>query len=68
MGYTPKAYLRDWNYVAQDPFEEMLLGPAFAIEKILRKNDLKLDDIGVVEIHEAFAGQVLLLLFNCVMR
>jgi acetyl-CoA acetyltransferase len=33
-------------------------GPAFAIAKLLKKNNLSMDDIGVWEIHEAFAGQV----------
>jgi acetyl-CoA acyltransferase len=59
LGYKPKAYLRAWNYVALDPFEELLLGPAFAVAKILHANNLKLSDVGVLEIHEAFAGQVL---------
>lgn len=34
-------------------------GPTYATEKVLRKTGLKLSDIGVVEFHEAFAGQVL---------
>ena len=38
---------------------ELLLGPAYAISEILKRNDLELDDIDVLEIHEAFAGQVL---------
>ena len=59
LGYKPKAYLRAWNYTALDPFDELLLGPAFSVERLLRTNKLKLDDIGVMEIHEAFAGQVL---------
>jgi len=59
LGFKPKAYLRDWSYVANDPFDELLLGPTFATEQILRKNKLQLSDIGVIEFHEAFAGQVL---------
>lgn len=59
MGFQPKAYLRSWNYKALDPFDELLLGPAFTIEEILRTNNLQLSDVGVIEIHEAFAGQVL---------
>lgn len=59
MGFQPKAYLRAWNYKALDPFEELLLGPAFCIEELLRTNNLSLADVGVMEIHEAFAGQVL---------
>ena len=58
LGYKPKAYIRAWNYVGVDPFDELLLGPTFAIEKVLRQAKLTLKDIGVLEIHEAFAGQV----------
>lgn len=59
LGYKPKAYIRGWTYVGVDPFDELLLGPTFATEKLLRQNNLSLSDIGVLEIHEAFAGQVL---------
>jgi acetyl-CoA acyltransferase len=59
LGYQPKAYIRGWAYVASDPFEELLLGPTYAIHKVLRAHGLTLSDIGVIEIHEAFAGQVL---------
>ncbi|CAM9403478.1 unnamed protein product [Ectocarpus fasciculatus] len=59
LGLKPKAYIRDWVYSGVDPFEELLLGPTYATEKVLRKTGLKLSDIGVVEFHEAFAGQVL---------
>ena len=37
----------------------MLLGPAYAINKLLVKNNLTINDIDVFEIHEAFAGQIL---------
>ena len=50
---------RDWVFVAQDPKEELLLGPAYAIPKLLKRANLSVDDIDVWEIHEAFAGQVL---------
>eukprot|EP00595_Chromulina_sp_UTEXLB2642_P003723 CAMPEP_0196765364 /NCGR_PEP_ID=MMETSP1095-20130614/8282_1 /TAXON_ID=96789 ORGANISM="Chromulina nebulosa, Strain UTEXLB2642" /NCGR_SAMPLE_ID=MMETSP1095 /ASSEMBLY_ACC=CAM_ASM_000446 /LENGTH=332 /DNA_ID=CAMNT_0042123293 /DNA_START=263 /DNA_END=1262 /DNA_ORIENTATION=+ len=59
LGFKPKAYIRAWNYVGVDPFEELLLGPTFATEKVLRQANLTLNDIGVIEFHEAFAGQVL---------
>jgi len=50
---------RDWVFVAQDPKEELLLGPAYAIPKLLKRANLSVEDIDVWEIHEAFAGQVL---------
>lgn len=58
-GYKPIAYLRDYVYVGQDPKDQLLLGPAYAIPKLLSKAGLNLKDIDAFEIHEAFAGQVL---------
>eukprot|EP00640_Fibrocapsa_japonica_P001913 CAMPEP_0113938228 /NCGR_PEP_ID=MMETSP1339-20121228/4634_1 /TAXON_ID=94617 /ORGANISM="Fibrocapsa japonica" /LENGTH=438 /DNA_ID=CAMNT_0000941233 /DNA_START=83 /DNA_END=1399 /DNA_ORIENTATION=- /assembly_acc=CAM_ASM_000762 len=59
LGLQPKATLRAFDFVAIDPFEELLLGPAYASAKVLADAGLTLDDIDVFEIHEAFAGQVL---------
>ena len=61
-GFSPQAALRDYTYVAQDPGTELLLGPAYAIPQVLDAAGLTLDDIDVVELHEAFAGQVLAVL------
>jgi acetyl-CoA acyltransferase len=60
--YTPKARLSHYTYVAQDPGDELLLGPAYAIPQVLDAAGLTLDDIDVFELHEAFAGQVLAVL------
>ena len=62
LGHTPKAYLRDYLFVAQDPKDELLLGPAYATPQLLERNNLTLADLDVIEIHEAFAGQVLAVL------
>jgi acetyl-CoA acyltransferase len=59
LGFKPKAYIRGWDYAAVDPFEELLLGPTYAVHRLLKNAGLKLSDIGVIEMHEAFAGQVL---------
>ncbi|MEX0845163.1 MAG: acetyl-CoA C-acyltransferase [Balneolaceae bacterium] len=59
LGLKPKAYIREYNFVSQDPGEELLLGPAYAIPKVLDAMELSLDDMDVIELHEAFAGQVL---------
>lgn len=59
LGMAPQAYLKDWTFQAVDPFEDLLLGPALCIPKLLKDNGLTIDDIDVWEIHEAFAGQVL---------
>lgn len=58
-GYTPMAYLRQYQYVAQDPKDQLLLSPAYVIPKLLDRAGLGLNDVSVFEIHEAFAGQVL---------
>uniref|UniRef100_A0A7E4VH59 acetyl-CoA C-acyltransferase n=1 Tax=Panagrellus redivivus TaxID=6233 RepID=A0A7E4VH59_PANRE len=58
-GYKPKAFLRDFLFVAQDPKDQLLLSPAYVIPKLLDKAGLTLQDVDVFEIHEAFAGQVL---------
>ncbi|PEN15409.1 acetyl-CoA C-acyltransferase [Longibacter salinarum] len=61
-GHEPIATLRDYAFVAQDPGAELLLGPAYAIPMVLDEAGLTLDDIDVIELHEAFAGQVLAVL------
>jgi acetyl-CoA C-acetyltransferase/acetyl-CoA acyltransferase len=58
MGYEVLGYLRDYLYVGLEP-ARMGLGPAIAIEKILRRNKMALKDIDLFEINEAFAVQVL---------
>jgi acetyl-CoA acyltransferase len=58
-GFAPRAALRHYTYVAQDPETELLLGPAYAIPTVLSDAGLALADIDVIELHEAFAGQVL---------
>jgi acetyl-CoA acyltransferase len=59
LGYKPLAYLRDWSFKACDPFEELLLGPTYCSQDVLSRNNMQMTDVGVFEIHEAFAGQVL---------
>lgn len=34
LGLKPKAYLRDFTYVSQDPVDQLLLGPSYAIPKV----------------------------------
>jgi len=59
LGLKPKAFIREYLFVAQDPTDQLLLGPANAIPRVLARQGLKLDDVDVFEVHEAFAGQVL---------
>jgi len=58
-GFKPKAYLKEFVYKAQDPKDQLLLGPAYCMPKALERAGLAASDIDVYEIHEAFAGQVL---------
>lgn len=59
LGYTPLAYVRSYAVAASDPFEQPLMGPAYAVPKALDHAGLSWRDIGLVEMHEAFAAQVL---------
>lgn len=61
-GQEPLATIRDVLLTAHDPREELLLGPVFAIPRLLARHDLSLGDIGVFEIHEAFSAQILAVL------
>ncbi|CAG0889985.1 unnamed protein product [Darwinula stevensoni] len=59
LGLSPKAFIREFVYVSQDPKDQLLLGPSYAIPTVLERAELKMQDIDVWEIHEAFAGQIL---------
>lgn len=58
LGLTPIAFLVGWSAVGCEP-SRMGIGPVPASAKVLRKTGLKMSDIGLVEINEAFAAQVL---------
>jgi len=57
LGLTPKAYFRGFTTVGCNP-DEMGIGPVFAIPKLLAQNNLTIEDIGLWELNEAFAVQV----------
>nr|KAF6492398.1 hypothetical protein HJG59_009602 [Molossus molossus] len=59
MGYKPKAYLRDFVYVSQDPKDQLLLRPTYATPEVLKKAGLAMNDIDAFESHEAFSGRIL---------
>lgn len=59
LGRAPLGYLRSWAFAALDPNEWMLMGPAYASPIALDRAGLRLADMEVVDIHEAFAAQVL---------
>ncbi|MFP2930854.1 acetyl-CoA C-acyltransferase FadI [Pyxidicoccus sp. 3LG] len=58
LGYEPLGYLRAHAYAATDPGDQLLQGPAYAVPTALKRAGLKLADIDLVEMHEAFAAQV----------
>jgi acetyl-CoA acyltransferase len=59
LGYTPLAAFRSWSYVGVDPSDQLLIGPAIAMPQALDRAGLALSDIDLVDMHEAFAAQVL---------
>ena len=59
LGLQPMATIVDFTFTGQDLDEELLLGPAYAVSRLLKKRGMTLNDFDVIEFHEAFAGQVL---------
>ena len=59
LGLTPKAEVVDFVFTGQSLEDELLLGPAYAVSKVLKKAGMELNDMDVIEFHEAFAGQIL---------
>jgi acetyl-CoA acyltransferase len=59
LGYTPLAFFKSWAYAGVDPADQLLMGPALAMPAALDRAGLSLDEIDVVDMHEAFAAQVL---------
>jgi acetyl-CoA acyltransferase len=59
LGLTPLVAIRSYAVAAVDPGWQLLMGPAYAVPMALDRAGLRLADMGLVEIHEAFAAQVL---------
>ena len=59
LGFTPMAYIRSYSYAALDPGEQLLMGPVLAAPVALKRAGLRLEDMDLIEMHEAFAAQVL---------
>jgi acetyl-CoA acyltransferase len=59
LGYRPLATIRSYAVAAVDPGWQLLMGPAIAVPRALERAGLRWSDLGLVEIHEAFASQVL---------
>lgn len=59
LGYTPLGIIRSYAYAALDPGEQLLQAPVLAAPVALKRAGLTLKDMDLVEMHEAFAAQVL---------
>ena len=57
-GHKPLGAYRGMAVAGCDP-GEMGIGPVFAVPKLLKQHGLKIEDIGIWELNEAFASQVL---------
>lgn len=57
-GLTPLGIYRGISVAGCNP-DEMGIGPVFAVPKLLKQHNLSMDDIGLWELNEAFASQVI---------
>ncbi len=57
-GLTPMGAFRGWAVAGCEP-DEMGIGPVFAVPRLLERHGLKVDDIDIWELNEAFASQCL---------
>lgn len=59
LGYEPLGYIRSWAYSALAPSAQLLQGPAYAAPVALDRAGIAMKDVELMEMHEAFAAQVL---------
>lgn len=59
LGYPPMGFIRSYAYAALDPGEQLLMAPVLAAPVALARAGLTLPDMDLIEMHEAFAAQVL---------
>lgn len=55
----PLGFLSRWCFIGVDPHDQLLIGPALAVPRLLDAAGLGLDDMDLIDMHEAFAAQVL---------
>ena len=58
-GVEPLALVVDGEFASIAPHDGLLMAPALAVPRLLARHGLGLEDLDRVEVHEAFAGQVL---------
>ncbi|HSD19060.1 MAG TPA: acetyl-CoA C-acyltransferase FadI [Anaeromyxobacter sp.] len=59
LGIRPLGFVRSYAYAGLDPRDQLLQGPAYAAPVALDRAGLRLADMDLVDMHEAFAAQVL---------
>src|SRR5467141_428483 len=59
LGYEPLTYIRSYAVAAVDPGWQLLQAPIFAVPKALERAGIEWKELGLIEVHEAFASQVL---------
>ncbi|PHM73521.1 acetyl-CoA C-acyltransferase FadI [Xenorhabdus kozodoii] len=59
LGMTPLGYLRSYAFSAIDVWQDMLLGPSYATPLALDRAGITLNDLALIDMHEAFAAQTL---------
>jgi acetyl-CoA acyltransferase len=59
LGYTPIGYIKSYAFSAIDVWEDMLMGPSYATPLALKRAGMELEDLTLIEMHEAFAAQTL---------
>ena len=59
LGYRALGYVRSYAFRGVDPFDQLLIGPAYTMATALDRAGLTLGDIDLIDLHEAFAAQVL---------
>jgi len=59
LGIKPIGFIKSYAFAATDPNDQLLQGPVFALPAALERAKISLKEIGIIEMHEAFAAQVL---------
>ncbi|MGQ8366803.1 acetyl-CoA C-acyltransferase FadI [Glaciecola sp. 1036] len=59
LGFTPLGFIKSYAFAAIDVWEDMLMGPSYATPIALDRAGMSLNDLTLIEMHEAFAAQTL---------
>ncbi len=59
LGYEPLGYIRSYAYASLAPGDQLLQGPVYAAPVALERAGITMEDVDLLEMHEAFAAQVL---------